>query len=96
MPNKANLARRGRGIDEGLLMIDYWERRAIKDGKAAATMTNKANFRTPAGVGKEPKMQNEANFPRFWPENDGRAERQSQFAGARWLGPAFRPGRGQA
>ncbi len=42
--NKANLARQGRWIDEGLLMIDYWERRAMEDGKAGATTRNKADL----------------------------------------------------
>lgn len=31
-------------------------------------------------------MQNKANFPRFWPENKGRAEKQTQFPGRISLG----------
>jgi hypothetical protein len=34
MPNKANPARQGRWIDEGLLMIDYREGRGMEDSKA--------------------------------------------------------------
>jgi hypothetical protein len=44
VPNKANPARQGRWTDEGLLMIDDWERQGIENAKEGATMTNKANL----------------------------------------------------
>jgi len=64
-------------------MVNASDKQGYEKRRGYRLCENKPNWRARPATNREPSAPNKANFPRFWPKNEGRAEKQSQLEAVR-------------